>query len=231
MNDDSEKIENEDLDPVRSKAPQVPADPYLTDRTSNGVDVELVPDEEGALPDLQEKIKRLKAERTACDRERKEYLDGWQRAKADAINYKKDEQRRFEELARYATGDLLLELIGVLDNFDLALGAGAPPEADPVRSQTPLASADVSAHRTSNGVEKGIVLIRGQLENVLRKQGVEAMEGTVGEQFNPELHEAIGEEESAAPAGAVARILQKGYRLRGRIIRPARVKLSKGREN
>ncbi len=171
-------------------------------------DGELMPDEEGALPDLQARIKRLKAERTVCDRERKEYLDGWQRAKADSINYKKDEQRRFEELARYATGDLLQELIGVLDNFDLALGAGAPPE-----------------------VEKGIVLIRGQMENVLRKQGVEAVEVKAGDAFDPQMQEAIGEEESDAPAGAIARILQKGYMLRGRIIRPARVKLSKGREN
>lgn len=168
-------------------------------------DLELVPDEEGALPDLQVKIKRLKTERVLCDKERKEYLDGWQRAKADLINYRKDEQRRFEDLARYATEDLLQELIGILDNFDLALSVAAPSE-----------------------VEKGIVLIRGQLESVLRKQGVEAMESTTGEQFNPEMHEAIGEEESEASAGAVARILQKGYRRHGRIIRPARVKLSKG---
>jgi len=168
-------------------------------------EVELVPDEEGAMPDLQVKIKRLKAERLVCDKERKEYLDGWQRAKADLINYKKDEQRRFEELARYATDDLLQDLIGVLDNFDLALGTQLPPEA-----------------------EKGIVLIRGQLESILRKNGVEAMEGGAGDPFNPELHEAIGEEESAAPAGAVARVLQRGYRLRDRVIRPARVKVSKG---
>lgn len=168
-------------------------------------DVELVPDEEGAIPDLQAKIKRLKETQAMCDRERKEYLDGWQRAKADMINYKKDEQKRFEELARYATGDLLQELIGVLDNFDLALGAGVPPE-----------------------VEKGIVLIRGQIENIVRKNGVEMLESKAGDPFNPELHEAIGEEESGASAGAIARVLQKGYRLQGRIIRPARVKLSKG---
>ena len=207
MNDDQEKIENENLDPVRNQTPSASAD-MRAYRISNGVDVELVPDEEGEMPDLQTRIKRLKADRAICDRERKEYLDGWQRAKADMINYKKDEMRRFEELARYATGGLLQELISVLDNFDLALGTPLPPEA-----------------------EKGIVLIRGQLENILRKQGVEAMEEKEGAPFNPEMHEAIGEEESAASAGAIARVLQKGYRLQGRIIRPARVKLSKGREN
>ncbi|MFY9463297.1 MAG: nucleotide exchange factor GrpE [Candidatus Sungiibacteriota bacterium] len=181
MNDEKEKIEQEDLD------------------------VELVPDEDTGMADPAVRIKKLKADLAHSEKERREYLDGWQRAKADLINYKKEEQKRFEELARYATEDLLHELIGVLDNFDLALGTQLPPEA-----------------------EKGIVLIRGQIENLLRKQGVAVMDSKAGEQFNPELHEAIGEEESAAPAGAIARILQKGYTLRGRIIRPARVKLSKG---
>ncbi len=172
----------------------------------DGADVELVPDEDGGMPDLQARIKRLKDERAACDRERKEYLDGWQRAKADLINYKKDESRRFEELARYATEELLLELIGVLDNFDLALGAGVTSEA-----------------------EKGIVLIRGQLESILRKNGVDAVASKAGDPFDPARHEAIGEEESDAQSGTIARVLQKGYHLQGRIIRPARVKLSKGR--
>lgn len=167
-------------------------------------DVEIVSDEEGGLPDLQAKIKRLKADRAICDKERKEYLDGWQRAKADLINYRKDEAKRFEELARYATEDLLQELIGVLDNFDLALGTHLPPET-----------------------ERGIVLIRGQIEQIVRKHGLETMAVAAGDRFEPEKHESIGEEESEVAAGAIARVLQKGFALRGRIIRPARVKLSK----
>lgn len=171
----------------------------------NTNEVELVPDEDAGAADPIARIKKLKADIARIDKERKEYLDGWQRAKADLINYRKDERSRFEDLARYAAGDIVQELIGVLDNFDLALGAGVPPE-----------------------VEKGIVLIRGQLEGVVRKQGVEMADTKISDPFDPALHEAIGEEESDAPAGTIARVLQKGYRMQGRIIRPARVKLSKG---
>ena len=56
-------------------------------------------------------------------KQRDEYLAGWQRAKADFLNYKKDEARRFEELIRFANEDILEEFIGVLDRFDLALAA------------------------------------------------------------------------------------------------------------
>lgn len=168
-------------------------------------DVELVPDEDAGAADPVARIKKLKADLARSEKERREYLDGWQRAKADLINYRKDERSRFEDLARYAAGDMVQELIGVLDNFDLALGSGVPPE-----------------------VEKGIVLIRSQLESIVRKQGGEAVDTKIGDPFDPALHEAIGEEESDAPAGAIARVLQKGWRMQGRIIRPARVKLSQG---
>ena len=58
-----------------------------------------------------------------CQREREEYLAGWQRAKADFINYKKDETTRLTEMLRYAQEDLLLDFITVLDSFDLGLAA------------------------------------------------------------------------------------------------------------
>ena len=176
------------------------------DTTQESEDTEFVPDHEAAFPDAAEMLKKLRQRLAHAEQERKEYLDGWQRAKADLINYKKEEQRRFEDLARYGAEGLLRELVDVLDNFDLALGAGAPPE-----------------------VEKGIMLIRGQMENILRSHGAEPTEVQTGDSFDPALHEAIGEEESDAPAGAVARVLQKGYRLHGRVLRPARVKLSKSR--
>ena len=184
MNEETEKIEEESID-----------------------EVELVPDEDAGMTPPAARIQKLKADLERIDKERKEYLDGWQRAKADLINYRKDERSRLEDLARYAAGDMVQELIGVLDNFDLALGAGVPPE-----------------------VEKGIVLIRSQLESIVRKQGVETVDTKIGDPFDPALHESIGEEESDAPAGAIARILQKGYRMQGRIIRPARVKLVKGND-
>jgi len=167
-------------------------------------EVELVPDEEGAMPDLQARIKKLKADLARSDKERKEYLDGWQRAKADSINYKKEEGKRLDDLIRFAGVSMIEELLPVLDSFDLAL-----------------------AGSTDKGMERGIMLIRSQLEDVLKKRGVAVIQVSAGEAFDPARHEAIGEVESDKPAGAVAEAVQRGYELAGRVIRPARVRLSK----
>lgn len=171
---------------------------------NSGEELELVPDEEGGLPDLQAKIKKLKAELVRSEKERKEYLDGWQRAKADLINYKKEEGRRFEELARFAGTSLIEEILPVLDSFDLAL-----------------------AGNSDKGMERGIMLIRSQLEDVVRKRGIAVIQVQPGDIFNPEKHESIGEVESDKPAGSIAEAVQRGYELSGRVIRPARVRLVK----
>ena len=84
-----------------------------------------------------------------CEKQKNEYLAGWQRAKADFINYKKEELKRMEEMARYATEEFIRELIVILDNFDL--GLRTLEKAGPV--------------------EKGIYMIRSQLEDILRKRG------------------------------------------------------------
>ena len=88
---------------------------------------------------------------SACEKQRDEYLAGWQRAKADFINYKKDEGKRFESLIRFANEDILEELIGVLDSFDL--GLAAMEKAGPV--------------------EKGVYMVRSKLDNVLKQRGLE----------------------------------------------------------
>lgn len=167
-------------------------------------DVEIVRDEEGEMPDLWAKLKRLKAERAICDKERKEYLDGWQRAKADFINYKRDEGKRFEEMAHFMRTGLLQDLLPVLDSFEMAM-----------------------AHQMAQETEKGVMLIRSQLEDILKKHGLERILVSCGDAFNPEKHESIGEVKSDAPAGAIAEILQQGYSIAGRVVRPARVKIVK----
>jgi len=86
-----------------------------------------------------------------CEKEREEYLNGWKRAKADFINYKKEEAERFGEFARLSNEGLISELTTVLDSFELGLAV--------VDSSSP-------AH-------KGMLLIRNQLEDLLRKYGLE----------------------------------------------------------
>ncbi len=169
-------------------------------------ETEIVPDEEFAGLDAAERFKKLKEELKNCESEKKEYLDGWQRSKADYINYKKDEGKRFEDMARYVAGGLIQDILPVLDSFDLALGHGLPKEA-----------------------ERGILLVRSQLEDVLKKRGLAEIEVRMGANFNPETHESIGEVESEHPAGAVAEVVQRGYLFQGRVVRPARVRIAKGK--
>ena len=141
-------------------------------------------------------------------KQRDEYLAGWQRAKADFLNYKKDEARRFEELIRFANEDILEELIGVLDSFDL--GLAALEKAGPV--------------------EKGGYMVRSKLDNVLKQRGLEILSVKVGDKFEPSLSEAMVEIESEQPAGTILEIIENGYKLRDKILRPARVKIAKQRQ-
>lgn len=134
-----------------------------------------------------------------------EYLDGWKRAKADLINYKKDEAKRFEDIIKFAAQELVRELVPVLDSFDLALESlGAEPK-----------------------VEKGVYLIRAQLEDALKKHGLEKITVVAGEHFDPALHEAVAAVESTQASGTVVEEVDHGYTLSGKLIRPARVKVAK----
>lgn len=140
----------------------------------------------------------------SCQGKCKEYLEGWQRAKADLANHRKDEVKRFEEMAQYIAAGLIQDLLPVLDSFDLALG-----------------------HTADKEMERGIILIRSQFLEILKRRGIEEIHVKKGEAFNPEQHESIGEMASTEPAGTIAEEAQKGYMLQGRVIRPARVKIAK----
>jgi len=142
-----------------------------------------------------------------CQKERDEYLAGWQRAKADLLNYKKDEARRLEEIAKYQLADLFAELLTVLDNFDLAIAS--------LEKQGP--------------VEKGIYMIRTQIEDKLKRRGLVRISIQAGEPFDPAVAEAIAETESDLPAGTIVEEIEPGYRLHEKILRPARVRLAKPR--
>ena len=154
------------------------------------------------VKDLPKKLEKL-------EKEKDEYLDGWKRAKADLINYKKDELKRLEEVARFGSESLILELISILDDFDLAL----------------------ATLEKQGAAEKGVYLIRSRLEDILKRRGLERIKVEVGEKFNPAVHEAIAmadsPAEASAKAGTVAEEIEAGYTLHGKVIRPSRVKVFK----
>ena len=134
-----------------------------------------------------------------------DYLAGWQRAKADFSNYKKDEAERFEELAKYSFTDLMKEFISVLDSFDLA----------------------ITALEKNGPVEKGVYMIRSQIEDLLEKRGLEKLEVEIGSDFDPRVAEAVAETESEKMPGKIVGIIEPGYKLFEKIIRPARVIVGK----
>lgn len=154
-----------------------------------------------AEKDLEEKLKK-------CEAERDEYLAGWQRAKADFINYKRDELKRLEEVARYGNEKLIEEMISILDSFDLG----------------------ITTLEKNGPVDKGIYIIRTQIEDLLKKYGLSRIPIKVGEPFDPAVAEAIAEEESEMPAGTVIEEIEAGYKLYDKVIRPARVKISKSKD-
>jgi molecular chaperone GrpE len=137
-------------------------------------------------------------------RQAQEYLQGWQRAKADFSNYKRDETARMEDVARYAGSDLIRDMITVLDSFDLAIGS--------LEKQGP--------------VEKGVYMIRTQIEDVLKKRGLQRIEIAPGSAYDPALAEAIAQTESDQyESGSVVDVIEQGYRLHDKVIRPARVRI------
>ncbi len=138
-------------------------------------------------------------------KERDEYLDGWKRAKADLINYKKEEMHRLESFTKFSNEAIMLEMLQVLDSFDL--GLSIIKEDDPAR--------------------KGVILIQSQMKDIMKRHGLERIEVKKGDQLDTNLHEAIEEVNSDAPPGTVSEEVTAGYKLHGKTIRPARVKVSK----
>lgn len=154
--------------------------------------------------DVAEKTEKDVAELLQeAEQKRDEYLAGWQRAKADFINYKKDEHARLAEAVSHAAVNIISDILHVLDALDLGLASAGEKET------------------------KGLALIRSQLLDSLRRYGLERMLVKQGDDFNPAEHEAMMVEESEGPEDKVLEELVPGYRLRERVIRPAKVKVSK----
>ncbi len=156
-----------------------------------------------------ESCKELEKKNEQCESEKNEYLLGWQRTKADFQNYKKEESARTEMMIKFGNELFIRELLGVMSSFELGL----------------------SAVKGNEAAEKGISLIKSQLEDILRKAGLEKINVKQGEHFDPNTHEALLEVASSeVPSECVLEEMEKGYTLHGKVIRPAKVKISKGPE-
>lgn len=135
-----------------------------------------------------------------------EYKDKYLRALAEGENFRKRLEKDKKEFLAYAVQDLIGELLPVLDNFERALASAPSGGPDSCR--------------------QGVEMIYKQLVGVLAKEGLQQIEAK-GMVFDPYLHEAVAEEAAAAPDGSIIAELQKGYRLKDRLLRPAAVKVAR----
>jgi len=130
------------------------------------------------------------------------------RSQADFENYKKRAAREKDDAVKYANSALLQQLVSILDNFELGLAAA-------------------KTHGDESPIYSGMVLVQKQLNDLLAENGLQSIESE-GNNFDPNLHEAIAHEPSKSPEGTVIRQARRGYRLKDRLLRPARVVVSSG---
>ena len=152
----------------------------------------------------QEKLADLR-QRAGADTE---YHEKMLRTMADMENLRKRMDREKKDYINYANQELISSLLPVLDNFDRALQ---------------------SVKRTDQSAPylQGVEMIYKQLEEVLRQQGLEEIKA-LGEPFDPHLHEAVQTEETDRyPEDAILEVILKGYLFRGKLLRPAVVKVSR----
>lgn len=153
-------------------------------------------------------ISGLKDELEAVKSQADEYLDGWQRARAEFANYKKRTDREQQELRERVVGETISRYLGVVDDLERALRER--PNDD-----------DAAAWA------EGIDLIYRKLITLLESEGVYRIVAD-GEEFDPNLHEALSHEESSDhQEGQVIEVIQPGYRMGERVLRPALVRVAK----
>jgi len=156
--------------------------------------------------ELEEKVSILEERAALLEKERDEYLNDLKRVAADFENYRKRVARDQEGLVARAHERLVKELLPVLDDLERALEAAAQHE--------------------EAKLEEGVRLVHRELVEALAREGLVEVE-TDG-QFDPHVHEALVSQPSEEEDGSVIEVLQKGYRLGDRVLRPARVVVSQG---
>jgi molecular chaperone GrpE len=140
-----------------------------------------------------------------------EYLDGWQRARAELANARKRFQREQEQAYGNARADVLVRLLPILDDFQRAL--------ESVPAEVPAAP-----------WTEGVRLIERKFQYLLEQEGVTVIDDA-GQEFDPTLHQAVTHEPSdTVPAGHVISALRAGYRLGDQVLRPSIVRVSSGPE-
>lgn len=170
-------------------------------------DVETTGEDTGA-PAVPDELAQLRTELADVEAEAAEYLDGWQRARAEFANYKRRQEAERARLTALTNVSLLRKLLPILDDLNRAL-AEMPPSV----RELPWSA--------------GLTMVKRKFDTFLRGEGVVAME-TEGQMFDPTYHEAITHEDAEGyEEGQIIGEVQRGYTLGERVLRPASVRVAK----
>ncbi|MEI8339252.1 MAG: nucleotide exchange factor GrpE [bacterium] len=199
MKDDNKDIKNEEETTVEDT------------QENKEITEEFVPEDEDGNPavlikKLREKIKKLEGEK-------QEYLTGWQRARADYSNFKKETEENRANLIGFANKNLLQDLMPVLESFDMAIGNKEAWE------------------KVDFNWRMGVEYIANQLKRVMEDNGLVEI-NPVGQTFNPAQHEAVEHiaVDKKEDDHKVVSVIKKGYILKGTVITPAKVKVGDFKE-
>jgi len=148
------------------------------------------------IDETQKQIEDLKKQ---CD----EYLNGWKRAKADYINFKKETEEKQKEIIEFSNSVLVVKMIPIYDNLKKAV-------------------ANIPVDKNDGWVE-GVKQIKKQFEDFLKANGIEEIK-TIAEKFNPEFHEAVSKEKKeGVESGIIISEVSAGYLIKDKVLIPAKV--------
>lgn len=198
-----QKMREKQLEEERSKAEE--------DLPAEEEETELEPVDDEALTPAEDDTHSPDSEQQENGRLEKEFRatleDERLRFAAEMENFKKRLTREYQEQLRFAAEKVLGDLLPSLDNMDLALQYG-------------------SANEACKDMVQGVAMTRKLLDEALKKHGLSKV-GEAGEDFDPAIHEAVGFEHNPDyPSGHVAKVLQSGYKLNERLLRPAKVMIN-----
>lgn len=200
--------EEEQLDtPVKATPPTEAAEASISSASEAPGEASTTSDED--VSELERRIAELESQLAKEHEAATDYMNRWQRTQADFSNFRRRTQQEQERMAQMATAQALGTILPALDSFERAFDS-------------------LPASMRMYSWIDGVNLVYLQLRTALQAHGIQPVELEPGQPFNPALHEAIGEIETADhPAGSVAVVIQRGYTVGEMLLRPALVQVAR----
>jgi molecular chaperone GrpE len=206
MNDDEIKKESE----TKESSLEAARDDSAESDNSEVLEFEFNEDGE---EDLKKTLKKLRADLKQAKAEKEEYLTGWQKERAEFANYRKQEDERKAIFSEAMRERILTRFLSVSDSFNMAFANREAWE------------------KVDENWRKGVEYIYTQMNSIFEEYGVKAI-GEVGDVFDPNMHQSIDvvETDKKELEHTIANVIQKGYKLGERVVRPARVNVYEFKE-